>query len=53
MLEVTDYKTAVEVLKNPLMVQALYEKSPVIMADVCSRWKGMSISSGGKLVPGL
>ena len=40
MLEVTDYKTAVEVLKNPLMVQALYEKSPVIMADVLLTLEG-------------
>ncbi len=40
MLEVTDYKTAVEVLRHPLLVQALYEKSPVIMADVLLTLEG-------------
>ena len=40
MIEISDYKSAVEVLKHPLMTQALYEKSPVIMADVLLTLEG-------------
>ena len=40
MIEISDYKSAVEVLRHPLMAQALYEKSPVIMADVLLTLEG-------------
>ena len=40
MIEISDYKSAVEILRHPLMVQALYEKSPVIMADVLLTLEG-------------
>ena len=40
MIEISDYKSAVEVLRHPFMAQALYEKSPVIMADVLLTLQG-------------